>query len=141
MKEVRLNMYLYHLYYLYLYTVPSSPMYATIHSVTNVSAVVDWSRPANPNGVIEGYRLYFLHGNYTDVKTIKSRDPRVDYVLTDLAPATVYYVWIKAFTWKAEGVSSSRLSIRTDVEEPGEPATRTASHWMRMRQSRGRRLG
>jgi receptor-type tyrosine-protein phosphatase gamma len=59
-------------------------MYATIHSMTNVSAVVDWSRPSNPNGVIEGYRLYFLHGNFTDVKTIKSRDPRVDYVLTNL---------------------------------------------------------
>ena len=59
-------------------------MYATIHSVTNISAVVDWSRPTNPNGVIEGYRLYFLHGNHTDVRTIKSRDPRVDYVLTDL---------------------------------------------------------
>ena len=64
--------------------VPSSPMYATVHTVTNVSAVVDWSRPSNPNGVIEGYRLYFLHGNYTDVKTIKSRDPRVDYTLTHL---------------------------------------------------------
>ena len=59
-------------------------MYATIHSVTNISAVVDWSRPTNPNGVIEGYRLYFLHGNHTDVRTIKSRDPRVDYLLTDL---------------------------------------------------------
>ena len=59
-------------------------MYATIHSMTNVSAVVDWSRPSNPNGVIEGYRLYFLHGNFTDVKTIKSRDPRVDYILTNL---------------------------------------------------------
>ena len=106
----------------YPYTVPTTPMYATVHSVTNISAVVDWSMPANPNGVIEGYRLYFLHGNYTDVKTIKSRDPRVDYVLTDLSPATQYYVWIKAFTWKTEGVSSSRLSIRTDVGLPREPS-------------------
>ena len=59
-------------------------MYSTVHSVTNNSAVVDWSMPSNPNGVIAGYRLYFLMGNETAVRTIKTMDPRVEYRLTDL---------------------------------------------------------
>ena len=67
------------------------------------------------------YRLYFLSGNLTEVKTIKSKDPRLEFQLTDLAPSSLYYVWIKAFTWKNEGVSSSRLSIRTDVTRPSPP--------------------
>ena len=31
-------------------------MYASVHSVTNSSAVVDWSRPSDPNGIILGYQ-------------------------------------------------------------------------------------
>ena len=64
--------------------VPSAPQFATVHSVTSNSAVVDWSRPGQPNGRIQGYRLYFLRGNSTDVVTIQSEDPRVDYKLTGL---------------------------------------------------------
>ena len=101
--------------------VPSAPMYTTVHTVTNTSAVVDWSRPHHPNGVIAGYRLYFLSGNLTEVKTIKSKDPRLEFRLTELAPSSLYYVWIKAFTWKNEGLSSSKLSIRTDVTSPARP--------------------
>ena len=37
------------------------------------------------------------------------------------APSTTYYVWIKAFTWKKEGLSSSRLSIQTDLGSPASP--------------------
>ena len=101
--------------------VPSAPMYTTVHTITNTTAVVDWSRPHHPNGVIDGYRLYFLSGNLTEVKTIKSKDPRLEFRLSDLDPASLYYVWIKAFTWKNEGVSSSKLSIRTDVTSPSPP--------------------
>ena len=101
--------------------VPSAPMYTTVHTVTNTTAVVDWSRPQQPNGVILGYRLYFLSGNLTEVKTIRSKDPRLDFRLTDLSPSSLYHVWIKAFTWKNEGLSSSKLSIRTDVRSPPVP--------------------
>ena len=101
-------------------SVPSAPMYTTVHTITNTTAVVDWSRPQEPNGIIVGYRLYFLNGNKTEVKTIKSKDPRLDFRLTDLRPASLYYVWIKAFTWKTEGESSSKLS-------PGQ-ASRSESH-------------
>ena len=79
-------------------------MYSTVHTITNTSAVVDWSLPGDPNGVIEGYHLYVLHNNVTEVVTIKSKDPRIEYNLTDLTPSSVYNVWIRAFTWKHEGI-------------------------------------
>ena len=93
-------------------------MYTTVHTITNTSAVIDWSRPSDPNGVIEGYHLYFLSGNLTDVRTIRSKDPRIEYTLTQLSPFSTYYVWIRAFTWKHEGESSTKLSVRTDVSAP-----------------------
>ena len=102
-------------------------MYTTVHTITNTTAVVDWSRPQEPNGVIDGYRLYFLSGNLTEVKTIRSKDPRLEFKLTDLSPSSVYHVWIKAFTWKTEGESSSKLSIRTDVTSPEAPEVSSIS--------------
>ena len=99
-------------------SVPGAPMYTTVHTITNTSAVVDWSLPADPNGVIEGYHLYILHNNVTDVVTIKSKDPRIEHQLTELTPSSVYHVWIRAFTWKHEGESSVKLSVRTDVSAP-----------------------
>ena len=93
-------------------------MYSTVHSITNTSAIVDWSRPSSPNGVILGYHLYFLQGNQTDVRTIRSQDPRMEYILNDLTPSSMYHVWIRAFTNKHEGESSTRLSVRTDVSSP-----------------------
>ena len=93
-------------------------MYTTVHTITNTSAVIDWSRPSDPNGAIEGYHLYFLSGNLTDVRTIMSKDPRIEYTLTRLSPFSTYYVWIRAFTWKHEGESSTKLVVRTDVSAP-----------------------
>ena len=97
-------------------------MYTTVHTITNTSAVIDWSRPSDPNGVIEGYHLYFLSGNLTDVRTIRSKDPRIEHTLTQLSPFSTYYVWIRAFTWKHEGESSTKLSVRTDVSAPARPS-------------------
>ena len=101
-----------------VFPVPSPPMYTTVHTITNTSAVIDWSRPSDPNGAIEGYHLYFLSGNLTDVRTIMSKDPRIEYTLTRLSPFSTYYVWIRAFTWKHEGESSTKLAVRTDVSAP-----------------------
>ena len=42
----------------------------------------------------------------------------MEYILNDLTPSSMYHVWIRAFTNKHEGESSTRLSVRTDVSSP-----------------------
>ena len=53
-------------------SVPSAPMNVTTHSITNRSAVISWEEPKSPNGVLAGYRLYFMHDNFTDVRSLKA---------------------------------------------------------------------
>ena len=47
--------------------VPSRPVNATFSALTNSSVTVRWEKPTHPNGDIQGYRLYFMHKNFTDV--------------------------------------------------------------------------
>lgn len=40
-------------------------------SVTANSIYLKWLEPLHANGPIGGYRVYFMHNNYTDVRTFK----------------------------------------------------------------------
>ncbi len=53
-------------------------------SVTNTSIALGWSRPARPNGVIKGYRLYYMKDNFTDVVTVRQTGTNIQYELFDL---------------------------------------------------------
>ncbi len=48
----------------------------SFRGVTNSSVAVRWQRPRHPNGIVQGYRLYYVHKNFTDVQTV--RDPEED---------------------------------------------------------------
>lgn len=101
-------------------------------------------KPEHENGDIKGYRIYFMHGNYTDVRTTSS--PVMAYTLENLSkcleclafskmnkkyllmlkifagPFTEYKIWVKAYTWKNEGLQSDSVRYRTDVGGPSPPA-------------------
>ena len=53
-------------------------------SVSNSTIALGWSRPAMPNGVVKGYRLYFMRHNFTDVVTVRQTGSNVEYELHDL---------------------------------------------------------
>eukprot|EP00090_Calanus_glacialis_P013507 TRINITY_DN22191_c0_g1_i1.p1 TRINITY_DN22191_c0_g1~~TRINITY_DN22191_c0_g1_i1.p1 ORF type:complete len:1215 (-),score=130.86 TRINITY_DN22191_c0_g1_i1:761-4405(-) len=101
--------------------VPSAPLNVSTHSITNSSVVVTWLEPSRPNGIIEGYRLYFMHSNFTDVRTIKETNTVMEYQLQGLESYMSYRLWLKAFTWKNEGSPSQQLSLMTDVSGPASP--------------------
>ena len=88
---------------------------------TSGSAVVSWSRPLRPNGVISGYRLYFLLDNTTEVATLQSRETEVSHTLTSLRPASTYQVWVKAYTPQHEGQPSPHLALTTEPARPAVP--------------------
>ena len=100
---------------------PSAPPNLSVGEETSTSALVTWSRPLRPNGVIAGYRLYFLQGNSTQVVTLHSRDTRVSHRLQRLKPATSYQVWVKAFTPQHEGNPSSHTDLVTEPARPSVP--------------------
>jgi hypothetical protein len=53
--------------------------------VTNSSVAVHWHQPTTPNGLVAGYRIYYMHDNFTDVKTVRSNNPSMFYVLQGLS--------------------------------------------------------
>jgi len=101
--------------------VPSGPMNITELQVANDSITLHWVQPENPNGVIIGYRLYYMTKKMTDVVTVKDNSQEIIYRLQNLAPYTKYSIWAKAFTSKHEGDSSATLETLTDVSGPGRP--------------------
>jgi hypothetical protein len=58
--------------------------------VTNTSVSLGWSRPARPNGVVKGYRLYYMKNNFTDVVTVRQNGLTVEYELHDLGEKLFY---------------------------------------------------
>ena len=67
-----------------LFIVPGKPLNVTIGEVNDSTIALSWAEPENPNGVIKGYRIYFMRKNFTDVQTVRSGDKFQKFILTDL---------------------------------------------------------
>jgi len=70
---------------------PTKPENLTSRDITGTSIRLSWSEPENANGLIAGYRVYYMYSNYTDVKmhipnkTISSDEPpSINFVLKEL---------------------------------------------------------
>jgi hypothetical protein len=96
-----------------------------VAGVTSSSALVSWSRPLRPNGVLAGYRLYTQLDNSTTVRTVRSRDSTVSLRLEGLRPGSTYRVWVKAFTPAHEGLASPPAELATEPARPGPPRALT----------------
>jgi len=68
-----------------------------------------WSRPAEPNGILTGYKIYYQVINGTKLGKLLERKPHVmdpqatSAKLAALAPDTIYRVHIRATTKVGEG--------------------------------------
>nr|XP_053639721.1 tyrosine-protein phosphatase 99A-like [Cherax quadricarinatus] len=102
--------------------VPGPPENLTLLRVHDRSVDLQWSQPTEPNGEIRGYRVYYMKGNFTSVRTVHANDPNILFSLHDLEPNTHFKVWTKAFTQRHEGKSSSPVFVSTDVSGPGAPS-------------------
>ncbi|KAG8195656.1 hypothetical protein JTE90_004989 [Oedothorax gibbosus] len=102
---------------------PSKPLNLTIGKVGDSSARLRWQEPEFPNGIIQGYRVYFQHTalNITEMRKAQNPQPVMDYVLQNLKPFSSYKIWVNAFTWKHEGETSKILEFHTDVQGPSAP--------------------
>ncbi|KAK9890036.1 hypothetical protein WA026_008843 [Henosepilachna vigintioctopunctata] len=100
---------------------PSKPRGLTVLDITSDSIKLGWQEPENVNGIIEGYRIYYMRANLTDVQSQKQASSHVVYNLTNLKPLTEYKIWVKAFTCKHEGTPSDPVVNTTDIGGPDPP--------------------
>lgn len=87
-----------------------------------------WTRPAEPNGILTGYRIYYQVVNGTKLGTLLERKPHVmnpddtTAKLAGLTPDTIYRVHIRATTRIGEGndyfiEQKTRTSQRPDIPQ------------------------
>ncbi|XP_053972725.1 tyrosine-protein phosphatase 99A-like isoform X1 [Hylaeus volcanicus] len=107
--------------------VPTKPLNLSSHGITSKTIELSWAEPESANGIISGYRVYYMHSNFTDVQMYKTNDydsngSIIEFVLKRLEPDTEYKIWVKAFTWKYEGEPSDNIIRRTDISGPSPPS-------------------
>lgn len=59
-------------------------MNLSIHWVTDSKMHLSWADPARPNGKLEGYRIFYMQKNFTDVVTVKPPPPNMTFSLSGL---------------------------------------------------------
>ncbi|CAG9855543.1 unnamed protein product [Phyllotreta striolata] len=103
--------------------IPGKPRNLTILDFTANSILLKWANPLKKNGVIEGYRVYYIHNNFTEVwpEKVPYDEPHIFYNLTKLKPLTEYTIFVKAFTQKHEGYPSDSVLATTDISGPSPP--------------------
>ncbi|XP_076175854.1 putative receptor-type tyrosine-protein phosphatase mosPTP-1 isoform X3 [Ptiloglossa arizonensis] len=104
--------------------VPTKPLNLSSHGITSTTIELSWVEPDSANGVISGYRVYYMHSNFTDVQMYKANEydeSVIEFVLEQLKPDTEYKIWVKAHTWKFEGEPSDHIIRRTDISGPSPP--------------------
>jgi len=73
---------------------PTKPENLTSRGITGTTIELSWSEPENANGVIAGYRVYYMHSNYTDVKmhipdkSADADDTYIEFMLKELRKYT-----------------------------------------------------
>ncbi|XP_046407157.1 tyrosine-protein phosphatase 99A [Ischnura elegans] len=101
--------------------VPSKPMNVTVLRVSSNVIDLAWHEPVQPNGEIDGYRIYYMQCNQTFYRTVRISDSYIEYNLTSLKPYTEYKIWLNAFTRVHDGVNSDPIIQRTDISGPSSP--------------------
>lgn len=66
-------------------SVPSTPLRLTAYGINSSSVELSWSEPQHKNGIILGYRVFYMHSNFTEVKTLKKNNETIDFLLNDLS--------------------------------------------------------
>ena len=73
-----------HICHRLVFPVPEAPRNISVLNVTDTTVTLSWLPPVNPNGLIEGYRIYFTTGDFTNATWIKMPVEKMQHTLTDL---------------------------------------------------------
>lgn len=68
-------------------SVPTKPLNLSSHGITSTTIELSWAEPDYANGIISGYRIYYMHSNYTDVQMYRTDEydgPIIEFVLKEL---------------------------------------------------------
>eukprot|EP00058_Branchiostoma_floridae_P023774 XP_002609264.1 hypothetical protein BRAFLDRAFT_124749 [Branchiostoma floridae] len=103
--------------------VPSPPQDVTVEPIDSTSARVVWQPPAEPNGILQGYKVLYKDSNAAEYITHEVEASEMSYVISDMIPGTEYVVAVSAFTGAGDGSPSEELRIQTEEGVPDVPTS------------------
>ena len=93
-----------------IHPAPTAPRSVTLQEISSTYAIIRWTEPEFPNGVIRRYTLSFTNADDGTEGNISTDQLSVN--VTELVPFTQYWIVVFAET-VAVGDGSSNISIRT----------------------------
>lgn len=105
---------------------PSSPPREVRARPISASTIfIQWAPPRNPNGVIQGYNVYYTTKPSQVLSawfkhTVPADNERVT-TISDLTTMQIYTISISAYTSVGEGPASDHIQVKTQQGVPGQP--------------------
>ncbi|XP_069830095.1 phosphatidylinositol phosphatase PTPRQ isoform X3 [Dendropsophus ebraccatus] len=98
---------------------PGSPPQNLISAGVNATAInLEWSPPAEPNGIITHYEIVYTNSTLILAQNTTS----TIFTITDLNPYTLYRISVRAYTQFGHGNQSTPiLSVKTSETAPSSP--------------------
>ncbi|XP_029943506.1 protein tyrosine phosphatase receptor type Fa [Salarias fasciatus] len=104
---------------------PSSPpLHVRARMLSSGTMLVQWDPPEEPNGQIQGYRVYYSPDHESPLATWRKHnaDDGRFASISGLVPDITYSLRVLAFTSVGDGPPSEVLQIKTQQGVPGQPA-------------------
>ncbi|XP_013926714.1 PREDICTED: receptor-type tyrosine-protein phosphatase delta isoform X3 [Thamnophis sirtalis] len=101
----------------------SAPRNVQARMLSSTTILVQWEEPEEPNGQIQGYRVYYTMDPSQHVNSWLKHNVADSHITTigNLVPQKTYSVKVLAFTSVGDGPLSSDIQVITQTGVPGQP--------------------
>ncbi|XP_027736919.1 receptor-type tyrosine-protein phosphatase delta isoform X46 [Empidonax traillii] len=101
----------------------SAPRNVQARMLSSTTILVQWEEPEEPNGQIQGYRVYYTMDPTQHVNNWMKHNVADSHITTigNLVPQKTYSVKVLAFTSVGDGPLSSDIQVITQTGVPGQP--------------------
>ncbi|NXN23697.1 PTPRD phosphatase, partial [Nycticryphes semicollaris] len=101
----------------------SAPRNVQARMLSSTTILVQWEEPEEPNGQIQGYRVYYTMDPTQHVNSWMKHNVADSHITTigNLIPQKTYSVKVLAFTSVGDGPLSSDIQVITQTGVPGQP--------------------
>ncbi|XP_048706693.1 receptor-type tyrosine-protein phosphatase delta isoform X29 [Caretta caretta] len=101
----------------------SAPRSVQARMLSSTTILVQWEEPEEPNGQIQGYRVYYTMDPIQHVNSWMKHNVADSHITTigNLVPQKTYSVKVLAFTSVGDGPLSADIQVITQTGVPGQP--------------------
>ncbi|XP_059689645.1 receptor-type tyrosine-protein phosphatase delta isoform X1 [Gavia stellata] len=101
----------------------SAPRNVQARMLSSTTILVQWEEPEEPNGQIQGYRVYYTMDPTQHVNSWMKHNVADSHITTigNLVPQKTYSVKVLAFTSVGDGPLSGDIQVITQTGVPGQP--------------------